>query len=576
MNTPSCTLLRLAAFAAASVAVSLKPMFAQTLTKANNTTNLTLAGSWVENTVPTTSNVLVFSNTWTTGSVAMGGNLSVAGLQITNVATGNGRITFTGTQSLTLGSNGIDMSAATGNFRIDPAIVLGANQTWSVASGRILNLVANGVTSPGGYKATVTGSGTLAFDASGSGTYGSEVEIDLSVLRVNFATTNVTITNANNSFGSLTLFNGRGNFSSIGNIGVDSAAGTGSTTAIQLGGNNTNGIFGYTGSTASTNRSFSMDKRATASGIEVTTAGQTLTITGTLNSTLGNNSTANNGWLLGGEGNLHIAGVISAKVDSNNTTTNLTKTGSGTLTLSAANTYTGLTTISGGTLQLGNGGTTGTLATTSSIVNNGVFAINRSNTVAQGTDFSGSAITGTGGLSQLGSGTTTLSAANTYTGATTIAAGTLGLSGANERISNSSNLVMAGGTLALNGFTETLNTLSLTANSTIDLGSGGRLLLSDSSGANWSTGMVLTIAGTFVSGNSLQFGNAGGLTGTQLSQIQISGFQNLALDSSGFLTGSAIPEPSTYALLAGCAGLGLVIYRRRRQKAQALAVTQKL
>jgi autotransporter-associated beta strand protein len=262
---------------------------------------------------------------------------------------------------------------------------------------------------------------------------------------------------------------------------------------------------------------------------------------------------------------------------SQGTTRGLNKLGAGTVAMTGASTYTGTTTISAGTLSLGNGGTTGTLSTSSAIVTNGTFAINRSNTVAQGTDFSGAAITGTGGFSQIGSGTTTLSAANTYTGATTIAAGTLGLSGASERIANTSNLVLAGGTFALNGFTETMAALTLSGSATIDLGSGGRLLLANSSAASWTNGMVLTIAGTFVSGTSLQFGNnSSGLTNAQLSQIQITGFQNLALDSSGFLTGAAIPEPSTYALLAGCAGLGLVIYRRRRQKAQALAVTQKL
>ena len=107
----------------------------------------------------------------------------------------------------------------------------------------------------------------------------------------------------------------------------------------------------------------------------------------------------------------------------------LTKSSAGALTLSGANTYTGATTISAGSLQLGNGGTTGSLssASASAITNNGNLTINRSNAVTQGTDFSAAAISGNGSFTQAGAGTTTLTAANTYTGATTISAGTLKL-----------------------------------------------------------------------------------------------------------------------------------------------------
>lgn len=105
----------------------------------------------------------------------------------------------------------------------------------------------------------------------------------------------------------------------------------------------------------------------------------------------------------------------------------LIKTGVGTLTLSATNTYTGGTTISQGTLALGNGGTGGSLSTNSAIVNNGNLTVNQSDAVTQGTDFSGRAITGSGSLTKIGSGTLTLSATNTYTGATSVSNGVLQL-----------------------------------------------------------------------------------------------------------------------------------------------------
>lgn len=83
---------------------------------------------------------------------------------------------------------------------------------------------------------------------------------------------------------------------------------------------------------------------------------------------------------------------------------------SGTVTLTGANTYTGGTFInSGHTLQLGNGGTTGSIV--GNVVNNGTFAINRSDTYAFG-----GVISGSGALQQNGSGTTLLTGTNTYTG----------------------------------------------------------------------------------------------------------------------------------------------------------------
>ncbi len=126
----------------------------------------------------------------------------------------------------------------------------------------------------------------------------------------------------------------------------------------------------------------------------------------------------------------------------------MTLGGSGTVILSGANTYTGPTNITGGTLRLGDGGTTGSL-NPNSLISVGIgatFQTNRSDDIVQGTAFSGAAISGAGGLNKSGAGKLTLTAANTYTGPTTISAGTLAFNLA-APFGSTSGLAMADATL---------------------------------------------------------------------------------------------------------------------------------
>src|SRR6202044_877696 len=85
----------------------------------------------------------------------------------------------------------------------------------------------------------------------------------------------------------------------------------------------------------------------------------------------------------------------------------LTLSGTGTLTLTGTNTFGGGTTISAGTLQIGNGGTTGSIV--GNVADNGILSFNHTDNVA----FSG-IVSGTGSLNQLGTGTLTLTAPDTY------------------------------------------------------------------------------------------------------------------------------------------------------------------
>jgi len=118
---------------------------------------------------------------------------------------------------------------------------------------------------------------------------------------------------------------------------------------------------------------------------------------------------------VGGNGNsTEVSGVISGVGGS------LVKTGIGTMILSGANTYTGGTTISGGALQIGNGGTSGSI--TGNIDNNAALIFNRADELTYS-----DVISGSGTVEKRGIGTLILTGAQTYTGGTTISAGTLQL-----------------------------------------------------------------------------------------------------------------------------------------------------
>lgn len=168
----------------------------------------------------------------------------------------------------------------------------------------------------------------------------------------------------------------------------------------------------------------------------------------------------------------------------------LTKTTNGTVTLSGNNSaYTGISTVSAGTLLatnatalpgynvndavVFNGGTVGAVIGTSptnwstaevdtlltkATKTAGALGIDTTNgNLTQWTAFTTSNF-GALGLNKLGANTLTLDQANTYTGPTTITAGILSISAANNLGDAASNLVFDGGTLQVTG--TTLNSLA--------------------------------------------------------------------------------------------------------------------
>ncbi len=108
--------------------------------------------------------------------------------------------------------------------------------------------------------------------------------------------------------------------------------------------------------------------------------------------------------------------------------------GSGVFTLTGANTFTGGTTIASGTLQVGAGGTVGSIA--GNVLNNAAMIFNRSNNLT----YAG-AISGIGTLTKLGAGVLTLTGNHTFTGDTTISAGTLSIGNGGTTGSMTGNII---------------------------------------------------------------------------------------------------------------------------------------
>jgi autotransporter-associated beta strand protein len=197
-------------------------------------------------------------------------------------------------------------------------------------------------------------------------------------------------------------------------------------------------------------------------------------------------------------------------------------------------TLAGLTNVTGRTLrvqQVNNGS-----ATTATLTVNNVADCTYSGLIgAGGTNL---------GLTKSGVGTFTLAGANTYSGATTVSAGTLALGASN--VLPTTAVSIGNATLNAATFNDTVGTLDATATATVNLGVGAALAFADSSLIDW-TGGTLNLTGNFISGASLRFGNSNaGLTSTQLALISATGFSGFGLNSNGYLTASVAAGYSSW------------------------------
>ena len=336
--------------------------------------------------------------------------------------------------------------------------------------------------------------------------------------------------------------------------------------------------------------------------------GQAQTI-GSLAGVAGSAVTLGSATLTTGGNNASTAfnGVVSG-------TGSLVKTGTGTFTLGGANSYAGATNVNAGTLQasaanvlpsntavtVANGATlalANQAQTIGSLAGAGAVTLGSAALTTGGantsTAFTG-AIFGSGSLIKTGTGVFAVSGANTYTGTTTVAQGTLSATAANALSAASAHTVASGATLALNGNSQTVASLTnsgivsivgttpgttLTVNGAY-VGNGGTLALGTLLGANGTSDrLVLNGAGASASGSTnvaiTNFGGLGALTtGNGIEVVTAQGGATSTKTAFALAGGHVDAGAFQYRLYAAdAAGNGSSFFLRSQDTTQVAPVT---
>ncbi len=476
------------------------------------------------------------TNTLNADTINIGGNTTRSGGSL-EFAGSSGSVTIRASD----GVGAADVNMVNGN--INTGI---ANQTDFLLAGHMADVLIGFMTMAAKSANSGTTTANFTFD---QGT------LDITSLRMTrntgayagTATSNVTLGGGSTTIGTLEMA-----------VNTSSAASTANATFNVTGGTVTIG----TGSGTAINMANAGTGRTSTANINLT--GGTVDVTGNVIRTGGagtenttvtlNGATLDmNGFSIGTSAAAITfaaqSGTLENLAELNGGTTPLTKTTAGTLIMQGNNTYTGGTNINGGVLQVNSSGALGTTGTIS--FGGGTLQYTTNNTTDYSSRFSTAAsqaysidtngqsvtfasdLSSSGGtLTKLGTGTLVLTAANTYSGSTTVSGGTL---------------QVGDGTSG-----------SLAGTGSVGISSGATL-----SGSGSIAGAVTVNAGGFLapgvgnvatSNETLTLSHSGGLTVADGGQVTISITNPSNASLLTFENGQYVYNSNTYATAAALFG----------------------
>ncbi|HSI09890.1 MAG: autotransporter-associated beta strand repeat-containing protein [Rariglobus sp.] len=535
-----------------------------------------ISGTGGLNKIGTGTQILSGANTYTGATTVNGGKLQAGVATVANVSGAfgiNSAVTLGNTDGAVLDLNGFNtqIGSLTGGGTTGGNVTLGSATLTLGADNTSPAAFAGAISGTGGL--TKIGTGTAIF--LGTNIYSGATTISAGALQLgNGGTTGslyVSGTIANNG----TLIIKRSN-AVVQGVDFSSAAISGTGSFIQAGTGSTtlNALNSYSGTTTVSSGTLIAGYSVVSASASAFGNSSSAIVMGDANTTANNSSAS----LLTGNALVSIGRAVTI---ANQATSGTYTIGGGTAYVSSftgaitANQSFTVSQVSGGTLNISGNIGSGN-ATAKTVTFNNAGAVNVTSVISNAS--------GTFGLTQSGAGTTTLSGANTYTGATNVLAGTLAL-GSNGSLASTNYAIADGATF--NASAKTSYSLAAVA-TTIGVGattSGffngptGALTLGNSLTLNFSTSLI-SDGQTY---NLFDFGSKSGnfssigLTGSIVGSLLLTSTDTWTGAAGGYdftfnqATGnllvatSSVPEPSTYALLLGGAGLTAALIRRRRR-----------